>query len=92
MPIKLRFKFLAATPVDPDPIQLSRTFSPSVVYVFIRYSNNATGFCVECNFSLSLEKNNVFLGYLVPVFSVTILFISLLTVEALFFCFPDLVI
>ena len=30
--------------VVPEPIQLSKTNSPSFVYVLIRYSNNATGF------------------------------------------------
>ena len=37
-----------AIPVVPEPAQLSKTKSPSLVYVLIRYSNNATGFCVGC--------------------------------------------
>ena len=37
-----------ATPVVPEPIQLSKTKSPLLLYVLIRYSIRATGFCVGC--------------------------------------------
>ena len=58
MPTKLRFKFTQATPVEPLPIQLSRTVSPSFVYVFMRYSNSGIGFCVGCFVALSVFPNN----------------------------------
>ena len=48
MPIKFRFVLIQATPVEPLPIVKSRTVSPSFVYVLIRYSSRATGFCVGC--------------------------------------------
>ena len=48
IPIKFLLVFMQATPVEPLPIVKSRTKSPSLVYVFIKYSNNATGFCVGC--------------------------------------------
>jgi len=41
--------FIQAIAVVPEPIQLSKTKSPSLVYVFIKYSNNSTGFCVGCD-------------------------------------------
>ena len=40
---------MQAIAVVPEPIQLSRTKSFSFVYVLIKYSNSATGFCVGCN-------------------------------------------
>lgn len=46
MPMKSLPDLTAATPVVPDPMQLSRTVMPSSVYVRIRYSMSATGFCV----------------------------------------------
>src|SRR5699024_11513800 len=46
--MKLRSVFIQAIAVVPLPIQLSKTVSPSFVYVFIRYSNNGTGFWVGC--------------------------------------------
>ena len=35
---------LHATPVEPEPIQLSKIKAPLLVYVLIKYSNKATGF------------------------------------------------
>ena len=40
--------FNAATPVEPEPIQLSSITSPSCVYVLIKYSSKSTGFWVGC--------------------------------------------
>ena len=44
--MKFLLVFKHAIAVVPLPMQLSNTVSPSLVYVFIKYSNNATGFCV----------------------------------------------
>src|SRR5574344_2651487 len=54
-----------ATAVVKEPAQLSRTVSPSLVYVFIRYSQRATGFCVGCkaHFCLSVLNVNTLFGY-----------------------------
>src|SRR5690625_913886 len=63
---------IAATAVVPDPITLSKTTSPSFVYVRIRYSNKATGFCVGCtrltlfNSPAWLLNNWTVLGNLFP--------------------------
>lgn len=46
--MKLRLVLTHATPVEPLPMQLSRTVSPSFVYVLIKYSSKGTGFCVGC--------------------------------------------
>src|SRR5699024_7880320 len=70
MPIKLRLRFLQATPVVPEPMTLSRTVSPSLVYVLIRYSNKATGFCVGCKPD-SLLNLMILNGYLLPSLLVT---------------------
>jgi len=48
--------------VVPLPIQLSRTRSHSLVYVLIRYSNKATGFCVGCTVLPSDEISIICLG------------------------------
>src|SRR5699024_9613265 len=48
MPMKLRPVLIAATAVVPEPMTLSKTVSLSFVYVRMRYSNRATGFCVGC--------------------------------------------
>jgi hypothetical protein len=48
MPINFLLVFTHATPVEPLPIALSNTVSPSFVYVLIRYSKSATGFWVGC--------------------------------------------
>ena len=50
--------FTEATPVEPLPIQLSKTISPSSVYVLIRYSNKSTGFWVGWNLSLFIAYYN----------------------------------
>ena len=46
MPIYRRLVCLAATHVEPEPQQLSKTISFSFEYVCIRYRNNANGFWV----------------------------------------------
>lgn len=46
IPTNFRPVFRQATPVVPDPIAKSKTVSPGLVYVRIRYSMSATGFCV----------------------------------------------
>ena len=48
IPIKLLLQFIQATPTVPDPIQLSKTFSPGLVYVLIKYCINSNGFSVGC--------------------------------------------
>src|SRR5699024_11197094 len=48
IPMNVRLVFNAAIAVVPLPIQLSKTVSPSFVYVLIRYSKSATGFWVGC--------------------------------------------
>src|SRR5690606_20723623 len=63
-PNHLRLEIVAATAVVPEPIQLSRTMPPSFVYVFMRYSNKATGFCVGCNRLLSRLNILIDVGYL----------------------------
>ena len=47
-PIYFLLFFIHAIAVVPDPIQLSRTTSFSLEYVFIKYSINNNGFCVGC--------------------------------------------
>ena len=49
MPINSRSSRRQATPVVPLPIHVSKTCIFGSVYVLIKYSNNATGFCVGCN-------------------------------------------
>src|SRR5699024_10186567 len=49
IPMNDRSVFNAATAVVPLPMQLSRTVSPSFVYVRTRYSISSTGFCVGWN-------------------------------------------
>src|SRR5690606_28999119 len=46
IPMNLRLRLTAATPVVPDPMQLSRTVSPGFVDARISLSISATGFCV----------------------------------------------
>src|SRR5699024_7780708 len=62
--MKLRSVFIQAIAVVPLPIQLSKTVSPSFVYVFIRYSNNGTGFWVGCNacFPITFGYSNTLWG------------------------------
>ena len=59
-------RFLAANPVVPLPAVISRTVSPSLVYVLTRYSRRARGFWVGCSllFCLSLLRVIMLLGYL----------------------------
>ena len=59
MPIKFRLVFTQATPVLPLPIVKSRTVSPSFVYVRIRYSSKATGFCVGCKAPFLTLSNSI---------------------------------
>ena len=46
MPIKFLPSRNAATKNDPDPHVLSKTMSPILEYVRIKYLANSTGFCV----------------------------------------------
>lgn len=57
---------MQATIVVPLPIQLSKIKSPSFVYVLIKYSSSANGFCVLCKqlLCLSLGNTNTLRGYL----------------------------
>ena len=48
IPMKLRLRRTHASPVEPLPIQLSITVSPSLEYVLMKYSHNAKGFSVGC--------------------------------------------
>src|SRR5580698_10468252 len=48
IPINRLFKFTAATPVVPDPIQQSSTILFSLEYVLIMYSISSNGFWVGC--------------------------------------------
>ena len=48
--INFLFKLIQATAVEPEPIQLSKTTSFSLEYVFIKYSIISIGFCVGCHF------------------------------------------
>lgn len=63
MPMKSRLVFTHATPVDPLPMQLSSTVPPSLVYVSIRYSSKATGFCVGCSCGKSFANSSRCVGY-----------------------------
>src|SRR5574344_16649 len=63
MPTNFLFVFTQATAVVPLPMVKSRTVSPSRVYVFIRYSIRATGFCVGCILFKHISKHNSCLGY-----------------------------
>ena len=59
--------FKQAIAVVPEPIQLSKTVSPLLVYVLIRYSNKATGFWVGCiKLLLGFLNTCTEVGYLVP--------------------------
>src|SRR5699024_9990904 len=77
IPMKLRFRFLHATPVVPEHIQLSNIFSPSFVYVLIRYSNNATGFWVGCTLFVPSAVDSIIMdfGNLFPTHSPSTIFV-----------------
>src|SRR5690606_24869325 len=80
MPIKSRLVLIHATAVVPLPKQLSRTVSPSFVYVLIKYSNRGTGFCVGCTLFVLSALENVWMlfGYFKSVLSSSyVLFISI---------------
>ena len=51
IPTNFLFKLIQAIAVEPEPIQLSKTTSFSLEYVFIKYSIISVGFCVGCHFS-----------------------------------------
>jgi len=55
-PYPLRFRYSAATNVEPLPATGSITTSPSSVNISIKVFNNSTGFCVGCIFSCSLSR------------------------------------
>ena len=68
--MKLRPVLIQAIAVVPLPMQLSKTISPSFVYVFMRYSNNATGFWVGCcPFTFAFLIVITLLGNLYPLFT-----------------------
>ena len=46
--MKLRFSFLQATPVVPEPMKQSKTVSFSLLLVLIIRSIMSIGFCVGC--------------------------------------------
>ena len=60
IPINFLLSLTAATPVDPDPIQLSNTVSPSLENVLINHSNNGTGFCVGCTCCCAEKSLDIF--------------------------------
>ena len=66
MPMNFLCVLRQAIPVDPLPMQLSSTVSPASVYVSIRYSSRATGFCVGriADRCLSVLKVRTLVGYL----------------------------
>lgn len=54
-PINLRPNSIAATPVEPTPINGSNMTSFSLLAIVINFFNIATGFCVGCFGSLNLS-------------------------------------
>ena len=51
---------------EPEPKQKSKTKSPLLEYVFIRYSFSFIGFCVGCILSISGLNLIILLGNLCP--------------------------
>nr|DAW77839.1 MAG TPA: hypothetical protein [Caudoviricetes sp.] len=58
IPIKSLFVLIQAIAVEPLPIQLSNTKSPSFVNVKIKFSNKAIGFCVGCRLLVKISRLN----------------------------------
>src|SRR5699024_12763001 len=89
--MKLRSVFIQAIAVVPLPMQLSSTVSFLLVYVFIRYSKSATGFCVGWKFLLlGLENFCIVDGYLVPLLFISFFYVSFFrhSIYSLLLTFP----
>ena len=64
--MKFLLHFLQETPVEPEPIKVSKIKAFSLVNVLTNNSINSNGFCVGCNPPLTLLYSNKVVGYLEP--------------------------